>query len=227
MRWRAVTVAGTVVAAVGAVLLGAAGPAFAKGADQATITGPGLARPIVLGGDGEPGSGETLGTLSNGSGLFVVMFGPTDGRALSSDPPAGSLGPRYELAFRVPGASPTPDIVRQDLYPSAPGGPVTYTPGGQPSFGGRTSGGWYRSDDAFARLLASIGVPEALPVALDSPSAAPTARPTAVTQPDVAGRRSVPAAAPWVAVAAVLLVLVALVALRRRRAGAPQDAAMR
>jgi hypothetical protein len=219
MRWRAVTV---VAAAVGMVVLGAAGPAFAKGADQVTITGPGLARPIVLGGDGEPGSGETLGTLSNGSGLFVVMFGPMDGRQLSSDPPAGSLGPRYELAFRVPGGSPTPDIVRQDLYPSAPGGPVTYTPGGQPSFGGRTAGGWYRSDDGFARLVASIGVPGALPVALDSPTTRPTA-----AQPEVTARRSVPAATPWVAVAAVLLVLVALVALRRRRAGARQDEAMR
>jgi hypothetical protein len=223
MRWRAVTVA----AVVGMVVLGTAGPAFAKGADQVTITGPGLARPIVLGGDGEPGSGEQLGMLSNGSGLFVVMFGPTDGRQLSSDPPAASLGPRYELAFRVPGASPSPDIVRQDLYPSAPGGPVTYTPGGQTSFGGRTAGGWYRSDDGFARLLASLGVPGALPAAVDAPSAAPSQRPTAAAQREVAARRSVPAATPWVAVAAALLVLVALVALRHRRAGARQDEALR
>ena len=101
MRWRALTV----LATAGLLVLAGTGPAFAKGADQATITGPGLAQAIVLSGEGEPGtSGDSLGQLANGGGLFLAMFGPSEGQQLAPSAPVGALGPKYAVAFRVPGA---------------------------------------------------------------------------------------------------------------------------
>ncbi len=200
MRWRVLTV----VAAAGLVVLLASGPALAKGADQATISGPDLAQPIVLSGNGEPGSGERLGELGDGSGLFLAMFGGSGGQELTGAAPAGPLGPKYQLAYRVPGGAPTPDVVRQDLYPMAAGGPVTYTAAGQPAFGGTTRGGWYRAPDGFARLLATLG----LPVAPGGrPSASPTgARQVAATDAGSGG------GVPWAVWAAVWAAAAALVA---------------
>src|ERR1051326_4688432 len=117
------------VAVVGAVLLGSATPALAKGADQATITGPGLTKTIVVGGSGEPGQGTSLSDLAEGSGLFDAMFNET-AATLSANRPAGTLGPKYTLTYRIPGGE-KPAMVRQDLYPTATGGPVTFTPAGQ------------------------------------------------------------------------------------------------
>ena len=135
------------IATVGLVLLAWAEPALAKGPDQATISGPGLVRPIVVSGLGEPGSTDKLGELADGSGLFLAMFGPdgSSGQRLASEAPAGVLGPKYDLTYRVPDGTPTGGLVRQDLYPQAAGGPVTHTEAGQAVFGTRTSGGWYRA----------------------------------------------------------------------------------
>jgi hypothetical protein len=218
MRWRVPIV----LATAGLLVLAGTGPAFAKGADQATITGPGLAQAIVLGGEGEPGTtGDKLGQLANGGGLFLAMFGPDGGKQLTSSAPAGALGPKYEVAFRVPGGSPTPDVVRQDLYPLAEGGPVTYTPPDQIQLAGRTTGGWYRAPNGFATVLGSLGIPGLPGVA------ATTRAPASPAASRAADRAADPvAAAPatsWrpasvgVLVAAVLLVAVAIVAIARRR----------
>lgn len=224
MRWRVLTV----LAMAGLLVLAGTGPAFAKGADQATITGPGLANAIVLAGEGEPGtSGDKLGQLANSSGLFLAMFGSSGGQQLVPTAPAGALGPRYEVAFRVPGGAPTPDVVRQDLYPLAAGGPLTYTPPDQTELAGRTTGGWYRAPNGFTTLLASVGVP-GLPSAAASAtgasraaaSRAPASRAPASGAADSSDAAS---ATPWapawigVLVAAVLLVAVAVVAAARRR----------
>jgi hypothetical protein len=154
MRRRALVV----MATVGVVVFGWASPAMAKGPDQATITGPGLAEPIVVAGYGEPGSRDGLGELADGSGLFLVMFEPSNPR-LVSEAPEGSLGPKFEISFRVPDATETGSTVRQDLYPQASGGPVTYTEAGQAVFGVTTQGGWYRAPASFATLLERLGVP--------------------------------------------------------------------
>lgn len=150
-----------VAAVAGLAVLMMASPAAAKGADQATITGPGISTPIVVGGNGEPDSSEGLGRLADASGLFVAMFGPesSGAMALASTAPAGPLGPRYELTYRVPGANPKPDVLKQDAYPLAAGGPATFTPAGQPVLGTTTTGGWYRAPDTLRSLLTSLGVP--------------------------------------------------------------------
>ena len=82
-------------------------PALAKGPSQARITGPGLARAIVVSGNGEPGEQGRLASLAEQTGLFTVMFGagvsgPAPAR-LHTAPPGASLGPRYTVVYTVPG----------------------------------------------------------------------------------------------------------------------------
>jgi hypothetical protein len=220
MRWRASVVAAT----IGLVVLATASPVLAKGADQATISGPGLARPIVVDGLGEPGSGEQLSMLGDGSGLFLAMFGFSDGQALTKEAPAGPLGPKFELAYRIPGGEP-PDTVKQDLYPLAAGGPVTYTQEGQPSFGGKTTGGWYRAPAGFGELLVTLGLPNVGEPVAAAPSVQSAEQSPAggdVAGRDVAGRDVAPKrGATWMAISGAALVaclvMVAAGALLRRR----------
>ncbi len=212
-----------VVAVAGLAVLMMAGPAAAKGADQATITGPGISTPIVVGGDGEPGSNGGLGQLGDASGLFVAMFGPesSGAMALASTAPTGPLGPRYELTYRVPGANPKPDTLKQDAYPLAAGGPVTFTPAGQPVLGTTTTGGWYHAPDTFRPLLTSLGVP-GLSTAATTPS---RPQPTSLANPaNAANAADASAVAPahrtrWLVIAAGVIgmcVAVIAVALLRR-----------
>jgi hypothetical protein len=221
MRWRALVVAAT----AGLVVLVTAGPAMAKGADQATVSGPGLTRPVVVAADGagggEPGSGERLAILSEDSGLFLAMFGPDSGsgtQRLSSDRPAGELGPKYQLVYRVPDGNPTPATVTQDLYPLAAGGPVTYTRPDQPVMGGTTRGGWYRGSAEFAALLVALGVP-----GMTSPALAPTATPVADRAVAATGSATGDStgAGHWIAVAAVAFAacVVAALLIYRTRVG--------
>jgi len=210
MRVRAIVV--TVAALLLVLVTGA--PAQAKGADRVTITGPGLAHPIVVGGDGEPGSGGDLGQFSEGSGMFVAVLGTDSEQGLSTEPPAGPLGPKYDLAYGFPGV--VEQVVHQDLYPSAPGGPVTYTAAGQSSVFGSTRGGWYQSSVEFARLLVKLGVPgvTVLGQAPASPPATTVAAAPVADSGDSGG-------STWWWLAVVGLVLVAAGglgwALRRRR----------
>ena len=155
-----------------AAVMTLATPAFAKGPSQVSITGPGLARPVVVSGDGEPGQQGRLASLALQTGLFTVMFGAgasIGGAAparLHTPPPQASLGPRYTLVYTVPGVTPRPGQqfgrVRQDLYPRAAGGPLIYTPPGQQGFGGPlTVSGWLRGRPQLTRTLAQAGVPPA------------------------------------------------------------------
>ena len=145
-------------------------PALAKGPSQARITGPGLARPIVVSGSGEPGQPGALSTLATQTGLFTSMWGPNalappdQAPVLHTPPPQALLGPRYTIAYTVPGVPPQPGEqygqIRQDLYPYAVGGPVSYTPHGQQGFSGPIQySGWLRASPHLARTLARLGVP--------------------------------------------------------------------
>ena len=134
-----------------------AGPAAAKGAESATLTGPGLDDGITFTGTGEPGSGTKLGRLAGASGIYPALFGEPHGRFESR--PKGDLGPRYTLSFTMPGPDGAADTVRQHVYPYAEGGAVTFTPAGQPFFGNRSLGGWYRADE-LREVLVSAGLPK-------------------------------------------------------------------
>jgi hypothetical protein len=133
--------------------------AQAKGPSAATIDGPGTGGGISFGGDGEPGSGAPLGNLSDQAGLFPAAFAQTPDPMLA-DRPKGDLGPRYTITYRLPGPNGDESTIRQDLYPYAGNGPVTYTAPGQPFFGTeRTHGGWYQAAPALKNTLVKAGLP--------------------------------------------------------------------
>jgi hypothetical protein len=210
---------GLVVAAIAGLMVAvAASPASAKGADQATITGPGLAKPIVVGGDGEPGSTEGLGQLSEGAGLYTALFGPDSGmgQPLAEKAPAGDLGPKYQISFRLPGGNPKPDVLKQDLYPMAPNGPVTYTTPGQVAFDGTSYGGWYQGPASLTAVLKQLGVPFGAPVS----DLSPTTSGPATSAADVSSGAGVsPNGTPWVLIVAIIgaVVVVSATAVLSRR----------
>jgi hypothetical protein len=135
----------------------------AKGPAAATIDGPGTGGGISLGGGGELGSDAVLGTFAQQAGLFPALFRPTPDPMLDRAP-AGDLGPRYTVTYRLPGPTGTEDDIRQDLYPYAKGGPVTYTQAGQRFFETRmTRGGWYQASPALKDTLVKLGLPRTAP----------------------------------------------------------------
>jgi hypothetical protein len=181
-----------------------AGPASAKVDEitEANITGPGL------GGGLRVEAPDTEGLWESG---IDVAGGLDDTRADSVEElgltPA-DLGPEYLVTYRFDGGN---DLIRQDLYPYAEGGPVTNTPPGQELTAGvriPMLAGWYRSSLGFFHYLVDHGLPEANPVAsVAARERAPDAAP---------GIRT----APWAGIVVILggaaaLSLVA-VAVRRR-----------
>jgi hypothetical protein len=192
--------AGAAIAVTAAV----ATPALAKGATRASITGPGLARPITVSAQGEalPGQGDTLSSLAEQTGLFTVLFGrgsgtPDEPSALRTPPAAASLGPKYTLTYTVPGVTSEPGQtdgrIRQDLYPRAAGGPVIYTQPGQQGFGQPLQAtGWLRGTPQLTPTLTRLGVPAgaALPSA---PGSAASAVPASSAPASSAPASSAPA----------------------------------
>ena len=128
--------------------------ALAKGPSQASISGPGFSKTVKVlydGGGGSPGD-----NLTQQAGFFPAAFGQSPDPMLHRTP-AGPLGPRYAIAWKVPGGGGENFRLRQDLYPYAHRGAVTYTKPGQPIFGATTQGGWYR-DPALKGTLVSLGL---------------------------------------------------------------------
>jgi hypothetical protein len=156
---------------VGALFLGVATPAAAKPTfDQAHINGPGLGgRGVHIAGRAIAALGESGIDLANGRAYAmadsIAELGLT----------AAELGPGYVVRYSFDlGRSKPPQIVRQELYPYANGGPVTYTSPGQ-RLGGPASmsitAGWYRSSAAFLDFLIDHGLPRTNPkVAADRAS---------------------------------------------------------
>ena len=197
-----------------AAAISLATPALAKGPSQASISGPGLARAIVVSGDGEPGQLGTLAVLAGQTGLFTAMFGANASvpsltpPRLRAAPPKASLGPRYTIIYTVPGVSPRPGQqvgrIRQDLYPGAVGGPVIYTPPGQDGFGQPLQEtGWLRASPGLTRTLARVGVP-----LRPGTRPAPQPRPPAA-QPAAAHQTGSPTVA-WLIAAAAAIAAAAL-----------------
>jgi hypothetical protein len=209
----------TVVAA--GVLAGLPSAAWAKGPSRATVTGPGLAAPITVGGDGEPGSGGRLAALAEGSGFFAAMFGETPD-PMRATPPTTDLGPRYTVTYLVPGGSRDATIIQQ-LYPLAATGPASYLAPGQTFFDTeKTRGGWYSASRAFLATLRDLGIP-ATPLPVSRPSAT-SSPPPAASQPAAASPGPGPRSGPRLSVAlplalgALVLLTVAVIRVRSRRA---------
>lgn len=177
--------AGTAIAVTAAL----ATPALAKGATRASITGPGLSRPVIVSAQGEALPGETgaLSSLAGQTGLFMVLFGAGNGTPggpspLRTPPAAASLGPKYTVTYTVPGVTPGPGQadgqIRQYLYPRAAGGPVICTLPGQQGFGQPLQAtGWLRGTPQLTATLTRLGVPAsaAFPSAPGSAASVPAA----------------------------------------------------
>ena len=145
--------------AVGAIALPAS--AFAKGASEASIQGPGLGKTVMISGDGET-SGDKLGNLGQSAGFFPAVFGQTPD-PMTEQRPAGKLGPRYRIVWTVPGPN-GESRISQDAYPYADPQPVTYMKPGQVFWDGqRTRGGWYVGDSQLRASLFAAGVPRSAP----------------------------------------------------------------
>lgn len=179
--------------------------AFAKGASEATIEGPGLDGVVAIPGDGEGGA-TTLGRLVELSGFFPSVFEQTPNPMLAAKP-AVTLGPKYTVRYVMPGPDGQTSVLEQELYPYARPFPVSYTRPGQPFWGAtsqdaaarrdgqHTFGGWYVSPSELKHTLAEIGLP---------------------AQPPSAGDGGFWSSTPWVtgvavAIGAALLALVVLI----------------
>lgn len=142
--------------------------AFAKGPSVATITGPGLSKPIKIAGNSE--SGWTgLGVFTEHAGFFPSAFGQDPNPMLAARP-KGDLGPKYTIDYTVPSGDPVPTHLTQDVYPYARV-PVTYMAPGQKIFGATTHGGWYQASPELKRDLVKGGLP-ATPVSSSSSDSA-------------------------------------------------------
>jgi hypothetical protein len=146
--------------------------AGAKGPSEATITGPGLSSPIRFAGD-EGNYSQAFGDLINLGGFFPQTFGQSP-NPVRRTRPSTALGPRYEVAYVVPG--PSTDTLRQQLYPYASGGPVTYMKPGQKFWGTQyTLGGWLRAGAGLKSMLVAAGLPQAAPASRHGSSSGRTA----------------------------------------------------
>jgi hypothetical protein len=130
--------------------------ALAKGPSEASITGPGLNKTITFKGMGDSSK------LTEYAGFFPSAFGQSPDPMLQGRP-AGKLGPKYTIRYVVPGPYSKTYRLRQDLYPYATAGAVTYLKPGQPLFDSKTIGGWYPAGDTLKRMLVRAGLPKTAP----------------------------------------------------------------
>jgi hypothetical protein len=152
-----------VLAALGTLAaLAVTAPVAAKGPSTASLTGPGLGHPLPVKGEGETGPGTPLGSLVQFGGYFPQVFGQIPDPTTRGQPTA-NLGPRYRVAYRVPGPNGVSTIV-QDVYPYAKARPVTYMPADQRFWDGqRTHGGWFVSESGLKTALVAAGLPQTPP----------------------------------------------------------------
>ena len=144
--------------------------ADAKGVEQVTLSGPGLATPIQLGAEGS-------NRLADAAGLYAALRDTTS-PSESTQPPA-ELGPRYIATYTYGAPEQQTErrgTLRQDLYPFAADGPVAYTPPGQKYFQTTSQGAWHR-DERLAMLLVAAGVPAPASAASSAPQTAVDATP--------------------------------------------------
>lgn len=153
--------------ASGAALMLLAPPGLAKGPTEASIDGPGLSSPIEIGDadewDGrELAPGSPLMRLAESLGFFPAAFGAANATPQRMLParPKGMLGPRYVVTYVVPGPEGVADVLRQDVYPYAASGVVSYMAPGQKFFGWReTAGGWFVAPAGSESELVAAGLP--------------------------------------------------------------------
>ena len=126
--------------------------ADAKGAKDVTVAGPGLDTPIRL--TNAAGPGILANNIADKSGLFR----PDPDRRTASRP-RGDLGPRYVATYAWLTGQDETTPLRQELYPFANGGALSYTRRQQGVTEFVPDGGWYRAGPELTLLLVAAGVP--------------------------------------------------------------------
>jgi hypothetical protein len=140
--------------------------ALAKGPSEARITGPGLAKAIVI--KGTETDGSPIMELADVTGFFPAAFGQTPD-PMTSTAPKGQLGQKYSIDYVVPDGEGTSLKLHQDAYPYATPYPVTYMRPGQAIFGMGTKGGWF-VDSRLKEILVAHGLPKSAADATSSKS---------------------------------------------------------
>ncbi|MFN2593544.1 MAG: hypothetical protein ABR579_01490 [Actinomycetota bacterium] len=181
--------------------------AYAKGAQEITITGPQM-EPITLHGEGHTG---TFGTTS---GFWAEAF-QTYPDPTTKNTTATELGPRYEAAYLMVAPQVRKSTVVQDIYPYAKPYPQTYIAPNQFVMGGRTKGGWYTAGPDLVRFLKSHGLPSSATLGgmNDSSSPSPLMGVTGAAVPPSSGS----AWWMWIFGGLVFLIFVAGAIARTRR----------
>ncbi len=165
------------VAIVAMLVVGISEPAVAKGPQSATVTGPGIDRPIEL---MDTADSDLVSQLMEQTGIWYA----TGDHPLPLEEPTGELGPAYTLTWinsGPPGESVGERTIRQLIYLEAQNGPVIHTPA-QEGLEGWGSGviGWFAAPNGLRDTLAELGVPIA---EASSFGEAPASEISAVTAP--------------------------------------------
>ncbi len=203
-----------VVFILAALLTSIPAAAHAKGATEATISGGGPRGlpngPVTL------TVGPDLDRLATQAGMWALLFEDGPGANLQSAPTA-RRGPHYTISWAFPDSDGDYEVVRQSVWPYAVGGPVTHMASGQPVFGVKTNGGWFRATDDLRVLLIALGLPDRPP-----PTSVPVAASPVHAVADASSEAEpLPDAWPWAVVGAGLLLAVALAMLFVRSRSTP------
>ena len=176
--------------------------ALAKGPSAASIAGSGLTTIRIAGAEG---SATRFWRFVEAAGFFEAAYGPR----LPKTQPDGDLGPRYTITWKVPSSN----RLYQDVYPYAEPYPVTYMSPEQTIYGSKVKGGWFVGGVKLKKALALIGVPT------EAPQPPPSARHEPPAQASGSGlsARDVGAIAAGAVILLVLVVLLAIHAMRRSR----------
>ncbi len=142
--------------------------ALGKGPTAATMEGPGAGGGVSFSGSGP------LGNLTQESGWFATAF-EQEPSPLLAGRPKGDLGPRYTVTYTVPQDVNRTVTIRQDIYPYASEGPVTYMAPGQPIFDTQTRGGWFQAGPDLKETLFAAGLPETTALRSSDRTSFPTA----------------------------------------------------
>lgn len=140
--------------------------ALAKGPSEASITGPGLDKAIVI--SGPESEGSPMMDFAEAAGFFAAAFEQTP-TLTTPTRPKGDLGPKYSVEYTVPGPDGGTQVIHQDLYPYAQPAAYTFMASGQAIFDFQTGGGWF-TDSRLKEILVSTGLPKTATAARASDS---------------------------------------------------------
>jgi hypothetical protein len=161
------------------VALALPSPALAQAAvTTVTITGPGLAEPLVLRGQSADELLFETGALESGCpSLSALLFPPVH------------LGPRYRAAYTLVFGPGNEDRIDQNLFPYAKGGPVVRAGKTRSSLPSSLPppGYWRKAGEGALSVLREHGLPKKPPAGTTPVPDAPKPAPTRVARASIEG----------------------------------------